>query len=496
MEKRLSTEMDLDYQKNINIHDDNIYKPQPTFRKPVITAHVCHSSVSGKVGTTSFEHESETPVAIEKRKSEEMKPPLPDRTDEETLAGLNKMAKTGAMTSTPAGSFAPPIEDPIDESFRPLPSSAADPFFQKPIFDEALTANTAFGRRMSICEQRRDTLIKLSQKIGVENIIGSKKLGFGANDNISEELRRLSIAPNDTNPDEVIIHEGLRSHGESEINPWDGKLRDKIMTTQRFCPANLHDFPERCNRLTPGAAVILGGERFDIECLIGEGGFAKVYKGKSEDGNFYAVKDMINKLQARNMSCSGLLTVYLAWEIGRILEAVHNVQIIHGDIKPDNFMILHRLNEDATLEQILDKKSFTLKLIDWGRAIDMNFLKGCTFRGKAGTVAFDCPEMQDGRPWTYQTDFFGFVSTLHVIIYGKYMKVFRNTAGRYSSTSVMKRRWHQRGLLEDIFDMCLNILDCESLPKWSTIIDGLENNIRHVLDNRGPKDMEAGSSRI
>lgn len=52
---------------------------------------------------------------------------------------------------------------------------------------------------------------------------------------------------------------------------------------------------------------------------------------------------MTNKLQAKNMSCSGLLTVYLAWEIGRILEAVHNAQIIHGDVKPDNFMILHRL---------------------------------------------------------------------------------------------------------------------------------------------------------
>ncbi|VDO50162.1 unnamed protein product [Brugia timori] len=43
------------------------------------------------------------------------------------------------------------------------------------------------------------------------------------------------------------------------------------------------------------------------------------------------------------------------------------------------------------------------------------------------------------------------------------------------------RRWPQRELLEDIFDMCLNILDCESVPKWSTIIDGLENNIRYWI---------------
>lgn len=55
------------------------------------------------------------------------------------------------------------------------------------------------------------------------------------------------------------------------------------------------------------------------------------------------LQDMVNKLQVKRMSCSGLLTVYLAWEMSRILEAVHNAQIIHGDVKPDNFMIVHGL---------------------------------------------------------------------------------------------------------------------------------------------------------
>lgn len=58
-------------------------------------------------------------------------------------------------------------------------------------------------------QQRRDTLTKLSQKIGVENFVGCKKVGLGINNNISEELRRLSIAANDEDSNE-ITHEELR----------------------------------------------------------------------------------------------------------------------------------------------------------------------------------------------------------------------------------------------------------------------------------------------
>lgn len=52
------------------------------------------------------------------------------------------------------------------------------------------------------------------------------------------------------------------------------------------------------------------------------------------------LRDMVNKPQTKKVSCSGLLTVYLAWEISRIPEAVATAQIIHGDVKPDNFMIV------------------------------------------------------------------------------------------------------------------------------------------------------------
>ncbi|VDN06836.1 unnamed protein product [Thelazia callipaeda] len=506
----------------------------------------CESRNSQLTSKKITQHEENIQIngKQEKCTNEKIRLSLPDRTDEETLAGMNKAAKTGAITSTPASNYAPPIEDPIEDSFCRPSSRAIDDLNLKNALNEAY--GSAFSKRSSEYGVRFLLLLvlckylaafnKLSQKVGVENIVGNKVAGLPGSSNLNEQLRRLSIARND-----VEINKLAEEELESEIiNPWDANLRRKIMTDRRFYSTNVHDFPlQKCDRLTPGGVVILGGERFNIESVIGEGGFAKVYKSKSEDDNNYAIKfelppckwevyicetlrnrmpkimldgimnvrdayiflnasaivyeyhrhgnllDMVNKLRAKKIECSGLLTAYLAWEIARIVEAVHDAQIIHGDIKPDNFMILHGLNENDTIEHILDKKCFTLKLIDWGRAIDMSSFPESTFRGKAGTDTFDCPEMQDGRPWTYQTDYFGYISTLHVIIHGKYMNIYRNHLGRYSSTSVMKRRWHQKELLEDIFDMCMNIIDCKSLPKWSTIIDGLENNIKYwIVEDR------------
>lgn len=68
----------------------------------------------------------------------------------------------------------------------------------------------------------------------------------------------------------------------------------------------------------------------------------------------------------------------------------------------------------------------------------MKHLRGQTFTGKAGTSSFECCEMLDGRPWTYQTDLFGLLGTVHVLLIGKYMNVFKEL-GRYRITANIKR---------------------------------------------------------
>lgn len=50
---------------------------------------------------------------------------------------------------------------------------------------------------------------RLSQKFGVENIVGGKIAGLGVDSSINDELRRLSLAPNDVDLDEPT-GEGLK----------------------------------------------------------------------------------------------------------------------------------------------------------------------------------------------------------------------------------------------------------------------------------------------
>ncbi|VDN50443.1 unnamed protein product, partial [Dracunculus medinensis] len=277
---------------------------------------------------------------------------------------------------------------------------------------------------------------------------------------------------------------------------------------------------QKVDRFLPGVSVSLGGERFDIQCLIGKGAFAKVYKCVSEDQEVYAIKFEIPacrwevyiceilRIRLRPKLLPAVMTIRDAYIFAnssaivyeyhphgnllvrifyfssknifknflifpaRILEAVHAARIIHSDIKPDNFMIIR------SIEDILREDNIILKLIDWGRGIDMDLLNNKIFQGKAGTTDFDCFEMKEGRPWTYQTDFYCFAGTLHVLIFGQYMKCTKGPTGRYMIIKDLKRRWNHRAVLQDIFDICLNIPDCESFPKWSVLIEGLTEIIR------------------
>jgi checkpoint serine/threonine-protein kinase len=79
------------------------------------------------------------------------------------------------------------------------------------------------------------------------------------------------------------------------------------------------------------------------------------------------------------------LAIYYTIEMLKIVETLHATHIIHGDIKPDNFLIKNNtvdvwLDWGSGAEGGWDAKG--LKLIDYGRSIDTTlFPTGTRYRG-------------------------------------------------------------------------------------------------------------------
>lgn len=122
---------------------------------------------------------------------------------------------------------------------------------------------------------------------------------------------------------------------------------------------------------------------------------------------------------------------------------MHQVKIIHADIKPDNFIIM------------LWENCVTLQLIDFGCSIDMAmFPPDTTFRRPITTEDFTCCEIIDGRPWSYHTDLFCVAATAHVLLFDKYLRMQKRD-GLWSITERFLRYW-QTDFWNTFFSTLLN----------------------------------------
>ncbi|MCS6976545.1 MAG: serine/threonine-protein kinase [Gemmatales bacterium] len=239
------------------------------------------------------------------------------------------------------------------------------------------------------------------------------------------------------------------------INPACGVANSP---TERYC--------QRCNTLLPTAAGTMLQGRFQIESLLAEGGFGRVYRGKDIQTNQpVAIKDMISPdpaefqirltffrreaeilrelagleivpriydfveqgqsahlimefipgetlqkiLESRNNQPFPVdLVIEWGVKICRVLEVMHsrNPPIIHRDLKPDNIMLLG------------DGRS--IKLIDFGTARDVSQ----TFKGRnpgltrVYTEGYAPPEQIVGKPEA-RSDLFALAATMYHLITGK-----------------------------------------------------------------------------
>ncbi|CAJ0936925.1 unnamed protein product, partial [Mesorhabditis belari] len=156
-------------------------------------------------------------------------------------------------------------------------------------------------------------------------------------------------------------------------------------------------------------------------------------------------------------NASLIVNEYLS--MGNMLQCINNVT---GE--PDNVMFIGKLPEGLSLRaDVLLSARPIIRLIDWGRAIDLSSLPGGTsFSGRAGTQCFDCPEMLNDRPWTYQTDHFSFAASLHVGIFKTYGKVVEDSNG-FMFEKPLPRRRPKAPYIRGVMSQMLSIPSCEAI---------------------------------
>ncbi|XP_042639452.1 mitotic checkpoint serine/threonine-protein kinase BUB1 [Orycteropus afer afer] len=327
-------------------------------------------------------------------------------------------------------------------------------------------------------------------------------------------------------------------------NPWDDTLILKLLSGLSKPVSsypNTFEWQYKLPPIKPKTEFQLGSVVIYVDHLLGEGAFAQVYEVTQEDVNdtknkqkfvlkvqkpanpweFYigtqlmerlkpSMQHMFIKFYSAHFFQNGSVLVGDLYSYGTLLNAVnlykntpekvmpqalvisfairmlymieqvHNCEIIHGDIKPDNFILGNRFLEQDNED---DDLSAGLALIDLGQSIDMKlFPKGTTFTAKCETSGFQCIEMLSKKPWTYQIDYFGVAATVYCMLFGTYMKV-KNEGGIWKPEGLFRRLPHL-DMWNEFFHTMLNIPDCHQLPSLDVLRQKLKKIFQQHYSNK------------
>jgi len=301
----------------------------------------------------------------------------------------------------------------------------------------------------------------------------------------------------------------LSTHPDFE-KPFSRALQDRLLAsldTPTVALPGYQTLPGATPTLRQRSRVKLGGETFHIEALRGEGGFAKVFSASWQGGDeeqcvlkvqrpandwewhiLGEVAKRVNKsaphLSSSYMTVSRCFTfsdgsvlvsklaplgslldlinvtnkdktiaeplaLHLTAEILELVHQLHLMDLIHADLKPDNFLVtdLPGLHNRA------------LQMIDFGKALDMQLIPEHTvFTDQVSTSGLRCVEMRERRPWRHHIDYFGVAATVYCLLIGKYLKVKKSkSTGRWEPRDFKPRRGWQGPFWQNFFDTLLNL---------------------------------------
>ncbi|KAL7689428.1 putative mitotic spindle checkpoint protein Bub1/Mad3 [Plasmopara halstedii] len=198
-----------------------------------------------------------------------------------------------------------------------------------------------------------------------------------------------------------------------------------------------------------------------------------------EKGHIGTLFDILNCYKQSGIRFPEVLVVYYSIKMLRCIELLHCAKVLHGDIKPDNWLMMPG-NPASELSMIIQDpridnefQAGDLFLIDYGRSIDLGlYPEGTYFNGSCHAKGFQCVEMLTQRPWLHQIDTFAFCGTMHCLLFGEYMdiKPRQNSKGTidWGIARQFKRYWDV-DMWEGIFYELLNVRSCIDQPSLSDI---------------------------
>ncbi|OQR90111.1 hypothetical protein ACHHYP_05798 [Achlya hypogyna] len=162
----------------------------------------------------------------------------------------------------------------------------------------------------------------------------------------------------------------------------------------------------------------------------------------------------------------------------RAANMVHAADFLHGDVKPDNW-VLQSGSAQALQTTGTAFETSEVCLIDFGRAIDRRlYPSGMLFVGDCHAKGFQCVEMLTKRPWTEQVDAFGVAATAHFLLFGDYIDL-RHHDGTWTIKRPWKRYW-RADLWNSLFHCLLNVPSCTAQPDLTELANMLE---RYFVDD-------------
>ncbi|XP_030627985.1 mitotic checkpoint serine/threonine-protein kinase BUB1-like [Chanos chanos] len=360
-------------------------------------------------------------------------------------------------------------------------------------------------------------------------------------------------------PDQTSVSHSATPAVELVPDPWDEDLICSLLSKLQTPLSAYPNFSSwNCNvpNIVPKMTVQMAEESLRVDFVLGQGAFATVYQATNlttseklvlkvqkpaNPWEFYincqlnvrlhqSTRHLFNNIYSAHLFTNGSvllgelhncgtllnavnlyksrsekvmpqpLVLYFTVCILHMVELLHQARIIHADIKPDNFLLGERFLENKCFDP--ENLDHGLALIDLGQSIDMTlFPEGTAFTAKCLTSGFQCTEMLSGKPWNYQTDYFGIAGTVYCMIFGTYMQV-KNENGVWKTNGVFKRNPHC-DLWQEFFHTLLNIPDCSSLPclrslrtQFNSVLQqNYGNKLRSLKNRLVVQLLEARSSR-